>query len=143
VIIGQDSDGLTHPFEAGMSWTVKMDKPFFVGQRSLAVLRAKPLQRTLAGFCLPKGYAGPIPKECHLVIDQGEIAGRVTSVTLSPTLGHVIGMAYVEPEKSELGSTIEIRVDRGEIIRANIVRMPFYDPDNLRQTQAAPLQEVP
>jgi sarcosine oxidase subunit alpha len=143
VIIGQDSDGLTHPFEAGMSWTVKMDKPFFVGQRSLAVLRAKPLQRTLAGFCLPKGYAGPIPKECHLVIDQGEIAGRVTSVTLSPTLGHVIGMAYVKPEKSKLGSTIEIRVDRGEIIRANIVRMPFYDPDNQRQTQAAPLQEVP
>ena len=125
-----------------MSWTVKMDKPFFVGQRSLAVFRAKPLQRTLVGFCLPKGYAGPIPKECHLVIDQGKIAGRVTSVTLSPTLGHVIGMAYVKPEQSQPGNTIEIRVDQGQIIQANIVRTPFYDPDHLRQTKAAPLQEV-
>ncbi|HZW29945.1 MAG TPA: 2Fe-2S iron-sulfur cluster-binding protein, partial [Isosphaeraceae bacterium] len=38
VIIGQDTDGLTHPVEAGLGWAVKRDKPFFVGQRSLAIL---------------------------------------------------------------------------------------------------------
>jgi len=26
------------------------------------------------------------PQECHLVIDRGEIAGRVTSIAFSPTL---------------------------------------------------------
>jgi sarcosine oxidase subunit alpha len=93
VIIGQDTDGLTHPFEVGMKWAVKMDKPFFVGQRSLAILARKSLSRTLVGFSLSKNHTGPIPKECHLVIDSGEIAGRVTSVTFSPTLGRVIGLA--------------------------------------------------
>src|SRR5262249_11065633 len=38
VLIGQDTDGLTHPVEAGLEWVVKRDKPFFVGQRSLAIL---------------------------------------------------------------------------------------------------------
>ena len=35
IIVSQDTDGLTQPFEAGMNWAVKMEKPFFVGQRSL------------------------------------------------------------------------------------------------------------
>jgi sarcosine oxidase subunit alpha len=142
VIIGQDTDGLTHPFEAGMNWAVKMDKPFFVGQRSLSILSKKPLTRTLVGFSLPESHAGPIPKECHLVIDSGEIAGRVTSVTFSPALGRVIGLAYVKPEQSKVGRSIEIRVDRGEMIRATVVRTPFYDPENLRQAQAGVFQEV-
>ncbi|MBM3800993.1 MAG: FAD-dependent oxidoreductase [Acidimicrobiia bacterium] len=142
VIIGQDSDGLTHPFEAGMQWAVKMDKPFFVGQRSLAILAKKRPTRALVGFALPSSYAGPIPKECHLVIESGEIAGRVTSVTFSSTLGQVIGLAYVKPEQSRLGTTIEIRVGRGEMIRAAVVRTPFYDPQNLRQSQEVALQEA-
>ena len=62
MIIGQDTDGLTHPFEAGMNWAVKMDKPFFVGQRSLSILSKKSLTRTLAGFSLPGSYVGPIPR---------------------------------------------------------------------------------
>lgn len=142
VIIGQDTDGLTHPFEAGMAWAVKMDKAFFVGQRSLSILSKKPLSRTLVGFALPEAHTGPMPRECHLVIDAGQIAGRVTSVTFSPTLGQVIGLAYVKPEQSQVGSSFEIRVERGETIRAAVVRTPFYDPENLRQTPAAQLQEV-
>src|SRR6185312_14694245 len=34
IIIGQDTDGLTHPYEADMAWAVAKSKPFFVGQRS-------------------------------------------------------------------------------------------------------------
>jgi len=142
LIIGQDSDGLTHPYEAGMGWAVKLDKPFFDGQRSLQVLRKKQLTRRLIGFSLPKGYVGPTPKECHLVIDEGEIAGRVTSVTFSPTLGQMIGMAYVKPDQAEEGSSIDIRVDGGEMLRATIVKTPFYDPENLRQSQVVELERV-
>ncbi|MEW5979798.1 MAG: glycine cleavage T C-terminal barrel domain-containing protein [Acidobacteriota bacterium] len=142
VIIGQDSDGLTHPFEAGMKWAVKMDKAFFVGQRSLTILARRPLRRTLVGFSLPATHPGPIPKECHLVIHRGEIAGRVTSVAFSPTLEQVIGLAYVPPERSQTGSTFDIRVERGDMVRATVVPTPFYDPENLRQSPAAVLQET-
>ena len=38
LIVGQDTDGLTDPFEANARWAVNMQKPFFVGQRSLKIL---------------------------------------------------------------------------------------------------------
>jgi sarcosine oxidase subunit alpha len=142
IIIGQDSDGLTHPYEAGMGWAVKLDKRFFIGQRSLQILRKKPLTRLLTGFALPQGYVGPFPKECHLVIEEGEIAGRVTSITLSPTLDQIIGMAYVRPSQAQVGSLIEVRLDGGEMIRAAVVKTPFYDSENRRQSQVVELERV-
>ena len=142
VIIGQDTDGLTHPLEAGMNWAVKMDKPYFIGQRSLGILAGKPQTRRLAGFALSKDYSGPLPKECHLVIDREDIEGRVTSVTHSPTLDRVIGMAYVSPAHSRPGTVIHIRVDGGEMIQASIVATPFYDPEGQRQIDVPVLQGV-
>ena len=139
LIMGQDSDGLSYPAEAGMEWAVKADKPFFLGQRSLSILGTKPLKRRLVGFVFPESYTGSVPKECHLVIDRGEIAGRVTSVGFSPTLGQVIGMAYVEPELSQPGTAVKIRADGRQLVTARVVDLPFYDPRNLRQKQAQPL----
>jgi sarcosine oxidase subunit alpha len=137
VIVGQDTDGLTTPREAKMSWAVKMDKPFFVGQRSLQIHEKKPLERVLVGFALPRGYSGPVPQECHLVIENNKIMGRVTSIAYSPTLRRVIGLAYVPPHKEAIGSEFDIRIDDGTLVRATVVETPFYDPENLRQSSEA------
>ncbi len=142
IIVGQDTDGLTLPFEAGMAWAVKMQKTFFVGQRSLAVMQKKALMRCLVGFVLPPGYRGLVPKECHLIIDRGAIAGRVTSVSFSPTLGHVIGLAYVRPEQSQPGSRIFIRGDDSVMVEATVAETPFVDPENARQEPSEVLQEA-
>lgn len=131
VIVSQDTDGTSSPFDAGMGWAVKFDKPFFVGKRSLQVL-AERARYQLVGFALPPGYAGPVPKECHLVIENGEIAGRVTSIGASPSLGKVIGLAMIERHLGEV-ETLDIRVDGGVMVQAAVVPTPFYDPDNLRQ----------
>lgn len=136
LIIGQDTDGLTHPFEAGMGWAVKMKKPFFVGQRSLEILQRKPLKRLLVGFVLPRGFRGPVPKECHLVVEEGELCGRVTSVAFSPTLERVIGLAFVRPDRAEPGSRIAIRVEGGVLVEATVAPVPFFDPRNTRQTRS-------
>ena len=138
VIIGQDTDGLTTPFEAASAFAVKMDKAFFVGQRSLKIIQAKPLRQTLVAFVLDKSAVDAMPKECHLVIDGGEIAGRVTSVALSETLGQVIGLAYVTPALANMGGKLGIRIDAGEMVSATIVKAPFYDPQGARQKSAAP-----
>ncbi len=132
IIVGQDTDGLTHPAEANMEWALAKKKPFYVGKRSVDIQMAKGLTRKLAGFVLLDPSA-PSPKECHLVIRDGDIAGRVTSVTRSPTLGKVIGLAYVPPDLAEPGSRFEIRVDGGRMVTAETVATPFYDPDNKRQ----------
>ncbi len=133
VIIGQDTDGLTTPFEAASGFAVKMDKPFFIGQRSLKIIQAKPLRQTLIAFVLEKSYAGPLPKECHLIIDRGDMAGRVTSVAMSETLGYAIGLAYVAPALANIGGKLTIRIDDGAMVAATIVKPPFYDPEGMRQ----------
>ncbi len=133
LIVSQDTDGLTNPYEAGTGWAVKMQKSFFVGGRSLSILKKKKQSRQLVGFTLPKAYKGPIPKECHLIIDEGQITGRVTSVTRSPTLGQVIGLAYVPPSQSTPGTSIRIRVDSAVVVQAEVAETPFYDPQNNRQ----------
>jgi sarcosine oxidase subunit alpha len=137
VIIGQDSDGLTTPFEAASSFAVKMDKPFFVGQRSLKIIQSKPQRQTLVPFVIARDWAGAMPKECHLVIREGEIAGRVTSVAHSETVGQVIGLAFVEPDHCAVGTRFSIRADGGAMVEATIVKAPFYDPDGSRQKMSS------
>ena len=72
IIVGQDTDGVTNALELDMPWALKMDKPFFVGQRSLQILEKQPRRQTLVGFTLPQPSPGEMqrrPKECHLVIE--------------------------------------------------------------------------
>ncbi len=135
IIIGQDTDGLTTPFEIGMTWALRIDKPFFVGQRSLAIQKNLPVRQLLVGFELTGQRAASVA-ECHLVIDGDEIAGRVTSVSFSPTLGKHIGLAMLRPALAKGGSTFSIRVTDGRMVEARIVPTPFYDAENARQKLA-------
>ncbi len=137
VIVSQDTDGLTTPVEASMRWAVKSDKPFFVGQRSLAITGRKPLGRKLVGVHDRGRRTDAAVKECHLIIDQGEIVGRVTSIANSPTLKQTIGLAFVVPQKSAIGTPLAIRTDDGRMVAAAVVTTPFYDPKGLKQTEAS------
>jgi sarcosine oxidase subunit alpha len=136
-IVGQDTDGLTDPHEANALWAVAMNKPFFIGQRSLRILQARGPRQKLMGIEVLE--PGRLPKECHLIIHEGEIAGRVTSVTRSQTLNRSVGLAMLSPELAELGRDLRIRVDNGELLAARVVAAPFYDPKNLRQKAGAGL----
>ncbi|WP_395242637.1 glycine cleavage system aminomethyltransferase GcvT [Agromyces sp. MMS24-K17] len=56
---------------------------------------------------------------------DAEAVGTVTSGALSPTLGHPIAMAFVDPAHAELGTTLAVDV-RGTRIEASVVPLPFY-----------------
>lgn len=56
--------------------------------------------------------------------DAAEV-GIVTSGALSPTLGHPIAMAYVDPGHTEVGTELFIDV-RGKRIPASVTALPFY-----------------
>jgi sarcosine oxidase subunit alpha len=137
IIIGQDTDGLTTPIEAAMGWAVKMDKPYFVGQRSLKIVGARPAKTQLVGFALDSDDENAAPKECHLVIRDGDIAGRVTSIALSPTLGRHVGLAFVAPDLTAAGTRFFIRIDGGRMVQARVVPTPFYDPQGAMQKAEA------
>ncbi|MEY2333150.1 2Fe-2S iron-sulfur cluster-binding protein [Acidithiobacillus ferrianus] len=136
VIIGQDTDGLTNPYEAGLGWAIKMDKPFFIGKRSLHILSKQPLRQQLVGFQMPQEYTGPPPQESHLIIHAGEIAGRVTSIAYSQAIDAHIGLALVAPDLALSATSFEIRLTNGGFVTAQITSLPFYDPDQMRQKES-------
>jgi len=131
-IVGQDTDGLTNPFEAGLSWAVDLGKDYFVGQRSLEIL-ARQRCRSLVGFTTEAGEAASKLAECHLVIANGEIRGRVTSVAESATLGSVIGLAYVDDDTLREDGRFDIRISDGSLVTVRNTSLPFYDPEGMRQ----------
>ncbi|MCX7627821.1 MAG: 2Fe-2S iron-sulfur cluster-binding protein [Methylophilaceae bacterium] len=123
-IIGHDTDGLTHPFEVGLDWALAHDKPDYLGYRSLRILKRKPLKKRLVGFTLTQP-PDVLPDECCLVLRDGAIVGRVTSIAHSPTLNRTIGLAYVAAEDAVPGATFVIRHQHGMDILATVVPRPF------------------
>jgi sarcosine oxidase subunit alpha len=132
IIVTQDTDGLTHPYEADMAWAIARKKPYYVGMRSVDIQNRAGLTRKLVGFTMDDTAEG-MPLECHLVVRGDDIVGRVTSCALSPTLNKVIGLAYVAPDQGEPGTRFDIKIDGGKIVQGEVVALPFYDPDNQRQ----------
>jgi sarcosine oxidase subunit alpha len=127
-IVAQDTDNLTNPFEAGLGWAVRMGKPHFVGQRSLRIHVRRGARQKLVGFEVGPGQAeGVALGEANLLIRDGNIAGRVTSIANSPTLGRTIGLAMATPSLSEPGTNLTIRASDGRQVAARVVRTPFVD----------------
>jgi sarcosine oxidase subunit alpha len=135
LIVGHDTDALTTPCEAQLDWAVDMAKPFFVGKRAIEMLQRKPLQRKLVGIVFPAKLDQPIPEECQLVIENGQIAGRITSVAKHTTLGYPIGLAFVRPDMANPGRKVRIRVGNHRLVDAEVTGLPFYDREHARQSQ--------
>lgn len=132
IIVGQDTDGLTTPYEVAMPWAVHLKKKYFIGRNSLELLQTR-TKRMLIGFQLPKDYSGPELLESYLIIHDNNIHGRVTSVGYSPTLSRFIGMALVDQSLLDSEQPLRIRAGSGELITVERTNMPFYDPDGIRQ----------
>ena len=133
LIVSHDTDALTHPSEVGLDWAIGKGKRFFVGQRSLPIHAARPASRTLVGVRWPDGYEGPLPEECNLIIHEGRIAGRITSIAPVSTQGYPLGMAFVEPALAAAGTRVEVRLDDGTTSTAEVAGLPFYDPAGERK----------
>jgi sarcosine oxidase subunit alpha len=131
VIVGQDTDGLTTPREADMVWAIGKNKAFFLGKRALAIQAKRPLERKLVGFTLASEET--LPAESQLVVRNGDIVGRVTSVARSRACGCIVGMAYVHPDQARPGCRFQIKLGDGRLLPATVTPMPFYDPGNARQ----------
>lgn len=131
LIFGQDTDGTTNPYEVNLGWGVRLSKDQFVGKHSLTILKPR-VQRKLVGFTTSDDERRAI-RECHLIIDNDAIAGRVTSVAYSPHCQAVIGLAMVDNAFTKIGTELSIRVTDGSSITAKVSATAFYDSDNSRQ----------
>jgi sarcosine oxidase subunit alpha len=132
IIVGQDTDGLTHPFEAGMGWAIGKKKKDFIGKRAIEIRKNVGTTRQLVGFILTDGQELP-PADGHIIVSGPDIVGHVTSAAFSHALGKVVGLAYAAPDQHEPGAHLSIKAEGGRIIDAEVVALPFYDPENKRQ----------
>jgi aminomethyltransferase len=133
-LYGNDIDETTNPFEAGLAWTVKLDKGDFVGKAALERIKQTPLTRRLVGFeMVGRGIARhgyPI-----LASERGVSVGTCTSGSPSPTLGKNIGLGYVPAAMSAVGTRLWIDC-RGRAIEAVVVTTPFYKRPTVAKERA-------
>jgi sarcosine oxidase subunit alpha len=132
LIFGQDTDGTANPYEVNLGWGVRLSKPRFVGRHSLQVLKPR-VERKLIGFKVAQSRPHNAILECHLIIDDGKIGGRVTSVGFSPHCNTGIGLAMVDTALAEVGRELAVRTTDGTFVTVTVVDTPFYDPENRRQ----------
>jgi sarcosine oxidase, subunit alpha len=128
-IVGQDTDGLTRGFSAGLDWAIKLDKDDFAGKPELAWQGSG--GGRLVGLQPVDGSV--VPEEASLVMDGGRIAGRITSSRMSPTLGRSICLAQVDAHLAEPGTVITVRLPGGRSIEAQVQPQHAHvDPDGGR-----------
>ncbi|MDR6691282.1 aminomethyltransferase [Microbacterium sp. 1154] len=108
------------PAQAGLGRVVATDKEAFVGKDGLSSGSAEaPVLVGLVSAGRRAGRAG------YAVLHGDDTVGEITSGALSPTLGHPVAMAFVDPAASELGTELTIDV-RGTRIPATVTALPFY-----------------
>ena len=122
-LYGNDIDEHTSPVEARLNFAVRPDKKDdFIGRASIKQLKERGPSRVRTGFQITdKG----IPRQGQEIYSDADAIGRVTSGTLSPTLGVGIGMGYAPPRVSKLSQSFEIKI-RDRRVSAGVVKMPFY-----------------
>ena len=112
----------TNPFEVNLGRVVKLEKGEFVGREALQAVADAGPRRKLIGLQM---VDNAIPRAGYEVRAAGEPVGRVTSGTLSPTLGTKIAMALVPAASAGIGNEFEVVV-RERPQRAEQVKLPFY-----------------
>lgn len=120
-LYGNDIDDTTSPFEAGLGWVTKFTKEF-VNSENLKAEKEAGVVNKLVGFeMIDRG----IPRHGYEIADaEGNIIGRVTSGTQSPTLKKSIGLGYVNKDFSKEGTEIFI-VIRNQQVKAVVKKPPF------------------
>jgi len=140
------------PLELGLGWTVKLDKPFFVGQQALLEEKAHGSSELTVGLeldlpALEERYSRfgmplhlPYSSETESVpvysdTRQQKRIGKSTSRTWSPILKKYIGIARLEPGYAVLGRQVfvETTIEAHRMaVPAKIVEMPFFNPPRKR-----------
>jgi len=122
-LYGNDMDEAVTPFEARLGFTVKLEKKDFVGRDALVKQKSEGVKRIRIGLrMIDKG----IPRAgCEILKDE-MVVGKVTSGTLSPTVGVGIAMGYVPPEFSSEGGLLMIKI-RDRFVKVQVVKFPFFD----------------
>ncbi len=130
-IVGQDTDGLTKAFTAGIGWAIKLDKDDFAGKPELVWQHESGSYDRLVALQTVDPLV--VPEEACQIVDDGAIVGRITSSRMSPTLGRSVCLGIVEDRLAEPGRRVQVRLVSGEVAPAVVMEHhAHFDPDGER-----------
>ncbi|MCM2423957.1 FAD-dependent oxidoreductase [Streptomyces sp. RKAG293] len=116
------------PYEAGVGFAVKLDKPDFIGKAALERRKAA-VKRRLTCLTIDDPSAVVMGKEP--VYDGGRPVGYVTSAAYGYTIGKGIAYAWLPAELAEPGRELHIGYfDRR--VAAKVAQEPLFDPSMSR-----------
>ena len=122
-LYGHEISDTINVWEAGLERFCKMEKQEFMGKKALAEARAAGIKRALVGMeMVERGIA----RDGYRVLDSAKReVGYVTSGSYAPFLKQNIGLVYVPPQLSDIGTELLVEI-RGQAVKAKVVPTPFY-----------------
>ncbi len=120
----------TDPYEAGLGFCVKLDKPGgFEGRDALVAKKAAGATRRLC--CLVLADPRVVALGSEPVRVGGEVVGRVTSGGYGSTTDASIAYGYLPVDLAKPGTAAEVNVF-GDWVAAEVVAQPLVDPTSSR-----------
>jgi aminomethyltransferase len=140
---------MSSPFELGLGWTVKLDKPYFVGQSALREEQARgpawhfrglevdwdALERLYAEFGLPPELPAAAWRTSVPVYAGDRQVGYATSGCWSPLLKRYLALAHLRAPYAAPGTRLALEVTVEHQRRrapARVRSLPFFDPPRKR-----------
>lgn len=119
-LYGHELTDTIAPSESVSAWTIKWDKPDFLGKEALEKLEKSPAKRWAYGVRLQERG---IARQGYPVLQEGVSIGEVTSGTFSPTLEEGIALILVH---TPLQTTNQVAIQiRQTLCQAQVVDLPF------------------
>mgnify|MGYP000122563305 CR=1 FL=1 len=123
-LYGHELDDETSPLEAGLSFSVSLDKTDYIGKDKLLAQKKNGLKKKL--ICLvSEGKA--LPRQGYAIKskEDGNAIGVITSGSQGIAVGYPIAMGYVPVEYAKIGQQLYVDI-RGNAVPSKVVARPFY-----------------
>jgi heterotetrameric sarcosine oxidase gamma subunit len=118
-----------NPYQAGLGWTVKLDKGDFIGFTAASTLSQMPLKKKLC--CLTLTDPGAVALGYEPLMDGDNCVGHVTSANYGYSVGKFIAYGYLPIECAVEGTPLDI-IYFGERFGAVVSPDPLFDPKMTR-----------
>ena len=126
-LYGSDVDEETNPLEAGLDGFVNFEK-CFVGKEALLRVKEQGVTRKKIAFEVAGRRS---PRHHYDICSAGEVVGNVTSGVFSPILGRGVGIGFVTPELTAIGTPLTISHERVSM-EATVCELPFFKDGSVR-----------
>jgi heterotetrameric sarcosine oxidase gamma subunit len=114
-----------NPYQAGMAWTVRLNKGDFIGRDACLKLKDKPLKKKLA--CLTSDDPQAMAFGYEPIFSNGHCIGHVTSANYGYSIGKFIVYGYLPVEHANLGTQLAVEY-LGQRWSATVTDEPLWDP---------------